>query len=316
MNKTNFKKYLSHVKEKRKSTIEDRYIEKDYAISLFFSSWQKLKDEGLISDLDDVVFKGGTLLVRNYLNYSRVSEDIDFTYKDSNRLRKIKRKNQREKEIKKVVIPLINEINVICDSIGFDFDTDRTNPQYIAIRNSRSVYIFYVYYDSLITGEKIPIKIELNFLEHILYDCLKLKVNTIVDPDIYLKSIGYDVSNITMNTYALDEIILEKYRAVLTRKKLKERDVFDLYLIHQGCKNVIDFDEEMIFKKIESGFLISHVSERNLKHHCELLKNGCFGRSDDDIKRLSLVEIHQNDYKKFKALLYKKLEKVCQIGFT
>ena len=37
MNKTNFKKYLSHVKEKRKSTIEDRYIEKDYAISLFFS---------------------------------------------------------------------------------------------------------------------------------------------------------------------------------------------------------------------------------------------------------------------------------------
>ena len=71
----------------------------------------------------------------------------------------------------------------------------------------------------------------------------------------------------------------------------------------------------MIFKKIESGFLISHVSERNLKHHCELLKNGCFGRSDDDIKRLSLVEIHQNDCKKFKALLYKKLEKVCQIDF-
>lgn len=96
---------------------------------------------------------------------------FDFTYKDSNRLRKIKRKNQREKEIKKVVIPLINEINIICDSIGFDFDTDRTNPQYIAIRNSRSVYIFYMYYDSLITGEKIPIKIELNFLEHILYDC-------------------------------------------------------------------------------------------------------------------------------------------------
>ena len=95
MNRTNFKKYISYVKEKRKSNIEDQYIEKEYFISLFLSSWHKLKDEGKISNLNKLIFKGGTLLARNFLNYPRISEDIDFTYEKSNNLRDIKSENRK-----------------------------------------------------------------------------------------------------------------------------------------------------------------------------------------------------------------------------
>lgn len=63
MNSTNFKKYISYVKEKKKSNIEDYYIEKDYFISVFLSTWQKLKGAGKVPHLDKLIFKGGTFLV-------------------------------------------------------------------------------------------------------------------------------------------------------------------------------------------------------------------------------------------------------------
>jgi len=174
MNRTNFKKYISYVKEKKKSNIEDQYIEKDYFISLFLSSWQKLKDEGKVPHLDTLFFKGGTLLARNFLNYPRISEDIDFTYGKSNNLREIKSENKREKEIKKIVVPIIDEIKLIGDIAKFDFETDRTNPRYIDVRNSRAVYILNIYHNSSITGEEVPIKIELNFLENVIHGCSEL----------------------------------------------------------------------------------------------------------------------------------------------
>ena len=313
MNKTNFKKYISYVKEKKKSNIEDYYIEKDYFISLFLSTWQKLKDEGKMSNLNKLIFKGGTLLIRNFLNYPRISEDIDFTYEKSNNLRKIESDNKREKEIKKVVIPIIDEIKLICNTAKFDFETDRTNPKYIDVRNSRAVYILNVYYNSLITGEEIPIKIELNFVEEIIHNYSESKINNIIDQDLYLKSIDYDLLDMKINTYPIDEIILEKYRAILTRGNLKERDVFDLYLINKSCKDVLKFDNKLIFKKIESGYMISPDLEANLENNCKLLSDGVFGVSDDDIDRLTLIEIDEKYYEKFKKPLYDKLKEICKM---
>ena len=181
------------------------------------------------------------------------------------------------------------------------------------MRNSRAVYILNVYYNSLITGEEIPIKIELNFLEHTFHDCSELKIKNIVDQDLFLKSIGYNLSNIKFRTYPLDEVIIEKYRAILTRDTLKERDVFDLYLINKSCKDVFTCNNTLIFQKIESGYMISSDLEDNLEKNCTLLQNGKFGDSDDDISRLSLVEINEKDYEEFKNRLYDKLKDICNM---
>lgn len=314
MNKTNFKKYISYVKTKRKSNIEDQYIEKDYFISLFLSTWQKLKSEEKLSYLDKLVFKGGTLLARNYLDYPRISEDIDFTYEKSNDLRRIDNENKRENEIKKIIIPIIDDIKSICNEAELDFNTDRTNENYVKVINSRAVYILNVYYKSLITGEKQPIKIEINFLEKIIHDFSELKIKNIVSQDLELKSIGYDLLNININTYSLNEIILEKYRAVLTRPRLKQRDILDLYLIHKKNKDVLKFDNELIYKKIQSAYIISPNLNKNLDSNCKLLNKGKFDDSDDDLDRLLLVEINKNDYNKFKKELFGKLETICKLG--
>ena len=314
MNRTNFKKYISYVKETKKTNIEDQYVEKDYLISVFLSTWQNLKDAGKIPHLDKLIFKGGTLLARNYLDYPRISEYLDFTYEGSNKLRELESKNKREKAILKRITPIIDEIKLICDMAKFGFDTNRTNRKYIMVRNSRAVYTLNVYHQSMITGEEIPIKIEINFLEHIFHDCSEITINNIVTQDLFLKSIGYNLSQIKFRTYPLDEMIIEKYRAILTRDELKERDVFDLYLINKNCKNVLEFDNKLIFKKIESGYMISPDRSNNLEKNCTLLHDGDFGDSDDDISHLSLVEINEKDYAEFTNQLYDKLKDICTMS--
>jgi len=313
MKKSDFKKYIAYAKEQRHSPIDDYYVEKDYFLSLFLSTWKKFKEAGRVPHLDMLTFKGGTLLTRNFLQYSRISEDLDFTHEDSNSLRTISNENKRENEIKNRVIPIIKEIKLICDAIQFDFETTRTNPRYIMVRNSRAVYVFNMYYRSSIIREEIPIKIEINFLEYVMNKCLESKINTIVDHDLFLKSIGYDLEVITMKTYPLEEIILEKYRAVLTRDVLKERDILDLYLIHQREADVFKCDNSLILMKIQSGVMISPDLKENLDKNCRLVHDDKFSESDDDISRFTLVEIDDETYEKFKARLYRKLKEICMM---
>jgi len=313
MKKSNFRKYIAYVKEQNQTTIEDFFIEKDYFLSLFLSTWQTLKKEGKVSHLNALIFKGGTLLARNYLSYPRISEDLDFTHEDSNILRTLRSKGRRETEIRKRVIPIIDDIKGICDVAHFDFKMDRTNTKYIKVRNSRAVYIFTLYYNSLITGEEIPIKVEVNFLEQMLHEPSEVRINTIVDYDVFLRSIGYDLINTTMKTYTLDEIILEKYRAVLTRDALKERDILDLYLIYKRGADIFKADNQLIFKKIQSGILISPDLKKNLEKNCQLLSVDSFGDSDDDISRFTLVKLEEGNYEQFKGPLYNKLQEICTL---
>jgi predicted nucleotidyltransferase component of viral defense system len=311
MKKRDFRKYIAYVKERRHSTIADYYIEKDYFISLFLSTWQKLKEEKKASSLDALIFKGGTLLVRNYLQYPRISEDLDFTHTDSNKLRLIDNTNKREQEIKKRILPILEDIKIICDACGFDFNNNRTNTRYVKVRNSRAVYVLHFYYTSFITNEEIPVKVEINFLENIMHHYIESRINTIIDMDTFLKSIDYNLENITIKTYSLDEIILEKYRAILTREAIKERDILDLYLIHQRGNNVLKISTSAINKKIQSGIIIAHDMQKNLEKNCQLLQRETSITSDDDVSRFTLINIDNAPYEEFKNHLIKKLKDIC-----
>jgi len=79
-------KYIDYVKSNIDKPIED-YYEKDYVLSLFLSTWQTQRKQKRTSALDDLIFKGGTLLMRNHLNYPRISEDLDFTHKRCEEIR-------------------------------------------------------------------------------------------------------------------------------------------------------------------------------------------------------------------------------------
>lgn len=92
MNNKNFKIYLNEIKKNYKVNIGDDLIEKDYILSLFLSNWANEKTP----NLDKLIFKGGTLLTKNYLKYHRISEDLDFIHQNSNQIRNIKTKGKKE----------------------------------------------------------------------------------------------------------------------------------------------------------------------------------------------------------------------------
>ena len=92
--KINLNKYVAEVKKNMQLDISDEIIAKDLLLTLILAEFQK--ERGIFNQL---IFKGGTLLSRNYLNYHRFSEDLDFVHKDSNILRKLTR-NKRERKIK------------------------------------------------------------------------------------------------------------------------------------------------------------------------------------------------------------------------
>ena len=307
----NLKKYIDYVKNTIEYPIEDYYIEKDYVISLFLSTWQNLREQGKLASLEKLIFKGGTLLMRNYLFYPRISEDLDFTHQHCEHIRKMSQ-NKRIQTIRKLIIPLLKDIKTICDIAGFDFQTNRDNTTYITSYHHKAVYSLHMYYPSKITTVPIRIKIEVNFIEQLQYLTQVQTIGTLVSPTPTLASIGYTLKPIRLQTYALEEIVLEKYRALLTRDVPKQRDMYDLYLINNKGIDIFTITDKAIIKKIESGKLATSRLKKNLSKNCTSIVERGYLDSDDDISLLTLSPVDIPTYERFKKQLFKRLITICK----
>ncbi len=102
----NFKLYINELGRQIKGFASYDLYEKDLVLSNFLSNWNKLETP----NLNNLIFKGGTLLTKNYLEYHRISEDLDFIHKDSNEIRVIQNKSRQETQIKNRILPIIEEI--------------------------------------------------------------------------------------------------------------------------------------------------------------------------------------------------------------
>jgi predicted nucleotidyltransferase component of viral defense system len=125
MNNKNLRQYISFIKT-RFPKISEMMIEKDYYLSLFLTKAQELKNKNKLKEFDNLIFKGGTLLNKLYLNYHRISEDLDFNHIKSNSIRDLSSTNKIGKCIKKIELDLIDDIKEISDTCGFDFKINRS----------------------------------------------------------------------------------------------------------------------------------------------------------------------------------------------
>ncbi len=297
--KINLNKYLSEVKRNLDIAISDEIIEKDLLLTMILAEFEK---HGLGKEL---IFKGGTLLSRNYLRYHRFSEDLDFVHKDSNNLRELSR-NARERKIKKFIDYFAPELKKVADSLGMEFNADRSNTKFCTILHGRTVYIFRLYY-----SENLSIKIEINFVEKMVTLPIEVSVKAITDffdSKELLFTLGLRVDNFKAMSYQLDEIVLEKYRAVLTRDELKDRDLFDLFLI----RNSLNADIGKIVEKILSSSLIKRNLDKIIANKLNLLKKNEFFKSDEKISELSIVKYNIKEFDDFKEKIKPILIIICE----
>ncbi len=242
------KKFMDHIGDKLGIERRD-LIEKDILLQMLLNELVKNKDFK-----DNFAFKGGTCLIKNYFGYFRFSEDLDFTYLNQKEFNGISKKKLRESMSKK-----INGIGELIESIAnqfnLDFKLEKENRKYFEFGGSNAFVTFKLWYDSIVLNKPSFIKIQINFIEKLNYKIKELPAIFILsnkdkkEIGLLFNDYSYLLNPVKIKAYDLKEILIEKVRAILTRKGIKARDFVDVFLIIKRDKlDLKDFKKEIIEK--------------------------------------------------------------------
>jgi len=299
--KIDLKTYVKEVRKNMNLTdVRDEIISKDLLLTLILAEFQK--EDGVFNEL---IFKGGTLLSRNYLKYHRFSEDLDFVHKNSGEFRELKRR-AREKKIKGFIELFVPKLKKVADTLDLEFNETRSDMKYCSILHGRTVYTFTIYYET-----NRYIKIEINFVEKLINSPKETLIKAITDffdSKELMFILGLNIENFKVLSYPIEEIILEKYRAVLTRKEFKERDLFDLFLIKDSLK--ININE--VVDKIKNSSLIKRELDTLIKEKLSLLEKNEFFNSDEKLEELAILDYDKQELENFKEKIQPILVEICK----
>ena len=201
--KINIKKYVSEIKRNMNLSVSDDIIEKDLILTLILAEFQK--HGGVFSEL---IFKGGTLLSRNYLKYHRFSEDLDFTVLPEGPV--------KPEEIEPLVKRVLDRVY---EESGIDFSVNavkfKHNKEHLYTQGS-------IYYRGP-RNAPAPSRIKLD-----ISGSEKMARPTV------LRNISHPYSDslpkpAQIRCYAFEEVFAEKLRAMGERGR--PRDLYDIVLL-------------------------------------------------------------------------------------
>jgi predicted nucleotidyltransferase component of viral defense system len=213
----------------RKTGFRRELVEKDFfcSVILDFMSTQ-------LSTA--VVFRGGTCLSKVYTDFSRLSEDLDFTIPSATvthrggRRRRIESVRKMCEEMMKG-LPTIHEIKALRGS--------NESTQYSGIWG----------YQSIVSGETERIQLDFGLREPILLPAEDRQAGTLLLNAVTGAKL---VAPFHLHVMALAEVWAEKTRAALTRLRPAIRDFFDLD--HALLNQQVDFEDnglrELVQRKL------------------------------------------------------------------
>ncbi len=253
-----------------KTGFSPRLLEKDYHLTRILHKISEKK-------IKDLIFKGGTCLNKCYLGFYRLSEELDFVYNQDV-------KNLTKLQIKRILNSLRRELIGILDEMGFKTSkelgkgwkmlTSKEDPKIIGLE-------IIMTYDSMIDNSPQTIKIEISFRKK-LRNLTKMKeikhefIDALGDP-ILRRDIKIEVID-------LEENFAEKVRALVIRKNIAIRDIYDIYFILKN--NLVKINKEII------DLILTKINE-NVKNEftkkdlIDFIKDLEFKLSDLDEKEIS-----------------------------
>lgn len=216
------KKDFLEILESSNSHGFDAYkLEKDFLLTvILIFIWRHYKE---------LVFKGWTCLNKIYLDYFRLSEDLDFVV--INTWNRIERKAILEEYKQRLTKDLaILWLEIIDQRTKFNEDRQ---------------WIFNFSYTSLIDNSPQNIQIDITMKEKLEIEPTSKHIKSIFISKTMEESIFVEH---TITCMEFDEIVAEKTRASLARIQPAIRDFFDVWYI----KNFAKFDFERIMDLIET----------------------------------------------------------------
>jgi len=182
-------------------------IEKDYHLTRILNRVNEYLS-------DDIVFKGGTLLNKVYLDYHRLSEDLDFAYRGEFDL------STRGKR-SKVIRPIREKIPTFLDELELTSD----NPQGNGFNNSTQ-YLFNFQYESILSGKNENIKLEISLRQPPFLELERVKINHFFQDPFTGEDL---IERGKILALSLEESVAEKLKAAISRITPAIRDYYDLY---------------------------------------------------------------------------------------
>ncbi len=265
----------------------------------------------------NVLFKGGTCLIKAYFGYLRFSEDIDFTWKDQSVFDGLS-----QKAIRAYLSRVIEEIGEIFEKIakkrGMDFKCDKSNAEYIEFGGGNKTCTFKIWYMSEILNRRSFLKVQINFVERMCFPPTDGELSGLLtgeheELEALFPEYAEYIRKINFSIYDIREILSEKVRAFLTREGTKARDFLDVYFICRRLGIKLEDVEGCIVSKTNFAIELYDKYRSNLKEKNALLQSGKifdWGKERD----LLLSEIDDTDFysllSEFQVFLKKILKNI------
>src|SRR3989344_5491724 len=195
-------------------------LEKDYHLTRIL---HKISEKRI----DNLVFKGGTCLNKCYLGFYRLSEDLDFVFnQDVKGLSKTQIKKILD-NLRRIIFEILGELELKTDKElgkGWKMLTSKEEPKIIGLE-------IITQYKSLLDNSLQKIKIEISFRNKLINSTKTRPIH-----HEFINALGEPILKEDMDVEVIDlaENFAEKFRALVTRKNIAVRDIYDIYFILKG----------------------------------------------------------------------------------
>jgi len=200
-------------------------VEKDYYLTVILNNIEALLT-------DKIVFKGGTLLNKTYLNYHRLSEDLDFTYNAEFTAR-----SQRSKAITHIREKMPSFLKAL------KLTSDK--PEGEGFNNSTQ-YVFKVKYPSVLMDKDDMIKIEISLRQPPIDKPIHTEIKHFYQDPFTGEDLFPSRKIWSLSWY---ESVAEKLKAAISRKDVAIRDYYDLWHIAESGFDFYDKNFIKLFKR-------------------------------------------------------------------
>ncbi len=264
---------------------DQELLEKDVRLHTLLGSL--VRDPSVAPHL---AFKGGTCLIKCYLDYPRFSTDLDFTWiAPSPPLTTPK----GAKDFRRGIRPTQRELEAWFQGWAEAHGYRAEHPEFFHYGRTNRMMTVNLRYPSPAAGNGL-VKVQLNFEDPLLFPTVTAEARSLLQGGIPAPfrllegdpAVGY-AAPIPVTAYDPRDILVEKCRAILTRTAAKSRDLVDLFLLERDLGfRVEDHEAEIVAKTrraVEGSARYREQAERFAAREALLL--------EEDVRHLLLKPI-------------------------
>ena len=245
----------------------------------------------------ELIFKGGTCLIKCYLDYPRFSADLDFTWRPVEAWEALGTKELR-RALRPVQRSFLGKLKEHTVAQGLDFDIARD----IQYGQSNRMMTTLLRYESI---ARLPglIKVQINFAEPLLFPTASLEARgllgtrlpaamTLLDSDLPQRY----ARPVRLHAYDAREILAEKGRAILTRQAAKTRDIVDLFLLEARLGLRIEDHADAVEAKTKTAI----ERAQRYREHMELAQDRLNLLKEEDVRPLLLKPLNEEGFRAYR----------------